>query len=405
MDDLFERAALGPLRDLMARSPGVLVHGPRGCGKRTLTDVATRDTGHEVVSLDDPVTLALALEDPAGFAWELPDRVVIEEVHRVPGLLSALAAELARDPVGGRLIAISCVGQMEYPLIAAFRLDPMSQSEFGDWNSVFTGRLFNGAFDEGDLDRLGFELDERVVDGGYPEAIFEETAAARARWYAAHVVRVIDDDIAAGSRLRNPRELGDVLSAVAARTGDLLNVSDISEASGPSRPTVEDYLARLARAHLVDVLPAWRAPSSMRLVVTPRIHVNDTGIGAALLNVTAEDLASDRALRARLLSTFVFQELRRQVRGLAEACTFSHLRDRDGANVDVVLERGDGRVAGVCIRPGGTVRSQDFRGLRKLRGAAADRFGCGVVLYEGESAVAFDEKLFALPIRMLWETP
>ncbi|HEX6694374.1 MAG TPA: DUF4143 domain-containing protein, partial [Longimicrobiales bacterium] len=149
----------------------------------------------------------------------------------------------------------------------------------------------------------------------------------------------------------------------------------------------------------------WRAPSSMRLVVTPRIHMNDTGIAAALLNVAAEDLSSDRGLRARLLSTFVFQELRRQARGLPDACTFSHLRDRDGATVDVVMTRSDGRIAGVSVRLGGTVRKQDFRGLRKLRSAAADRFGCGVVLYEGESAVAFDEKLFALPIRMLWETP
>jgi predicted AAA+ superfamily ATPase len=192
---------------------------------------------------------------------------------------------------------------------------------------------------------------------------------------------------------------------VAGRTGELLNISDLSQATGPSRPTVEDYLSRLAGAHLVDVLPAWRAPSLRRLVGTPRLHLNDTGVAAALLELAAEDLTADRTTRARLLSTFVFQELRRLARGRRYGCVFSHLRDRDGANVDVVIERSDGRVAGVCVRPGGTVRKHDLRGLRCLAAAAADRFGSGVVLYEGESAVAFGGKLFALPIQMLWETP
>ncbi|HEX6693464.1 MAG TPA: hypothetical protein VF035_02055, partial [Longimicrobiales bacterium] len=233
MDELFERAALGPLHDVVTRSPGVVIHGPRGCGKRTLAEVVTRAPGHEIVSLDDPAMLALALEDPAGFAWDLPERVVLEEVQRAPGLLPALAAELGRNPVPGRLIATSAGGQSEYPTLAAFRLDPVSQSEFGDWNSAFTGRLFAGDFDEGDSERLGFELDERVVDGGYPDAIFEATAAARAEWYGAHVRRTVDEDIAAGSRLRNPAELGDVLTAVADRTSELLNVSELSDATGP----------------------------------------------------------------------------------------------------------------------------------------------------------------------------
>ncbi len=83
---------------------------------------------------------------------------------------------------------------------------------------------------------------------------------------------------------------------------------------------------------------------------------------------------------------------------------FFHFRDKDQAEVDIVLESG-GRVAGVEVKASGTVTSSDFRGLRKLKDACGDRFATGVVLYDGETSVGFGEGLYAVPVRMLWEAP
>ncbi len=82
---------------------------------------------------------------------------------------------------------------------------------------------------------------------------------------------------------------------------------------------------------------------------------------------------------------------------------FFHFRDKDDAEVDVVLERGARAVAGVQVKASSTVTSSDFRGIRKLKGAAGPRFSAGVVLYDGEALVAFADDMFAVPIRMLWE--
>lgn len=86
---------------------------------------------------------------------------------------------------------------------------------------------------------------------------------------------------------------------------------------------------------------------------------------------------------------------------MAEA--FHHFRDKDGAEVDVVLERSPRELAGIDVKASATATAHDFRGLRKLRDAAGTRFVAGVVLYDGEMTVGFGEGLYAVPLRRLWE--
>lgn len=105
----------------------------------------------------------------------------------------------------------------------------------------------------------------------------------------------------------------------------------------------------------------------------------------------------------QLLETFVFQELRRQASWHETPIAFYHFRDKDGAEVDIVLERGAHEVAGIEVKAAATVTAADFRGLRKLREAARTRFTAGVVLYDGEASAGFGEGFYAVPIRLLWE--
>jgi hypothetical protein len=84
---------------------------------------------------------------------------------------------------------------------------------------------------------------------------------------------------------------------------------------------------------------------------------------------------------------------------------FFHYRDRDGFEVDIVLERGSTSVAGVEVKAAASVTEADFRGLRKLRDAAGGQFAAGVVLYDGASTVRFGGNLSAVPLRILWGDP
>jgi hypothetical protein len=141
-----------------------------------------------------------------------------------------------------------------------------------------------------------------------------------------------------------------------------------------------------------------------RLIKTPKLHIGDTGLACALLDLDAAQLHRDRVTLGRLLETFVFQELKRQASWGERPIAFHHYRDRDGVEVDLVLEQGARTVAGIEVKAAATVTAADFRGLRKLRVTTGARFAAGVVLYDGEASVGFGDGLFAVPVRALWET-
>jgi len=171
-----------------------------------------------------------------------------------------------------------------------------------------------------------------------------------------------------------------------------------------SRPTIRDYVTLLERVFLLDLLPSWHSNRISRLIKTPKLHVGDTGLASALLGLDAPALTKDRAVLGQLLETFVFQELRRQASWQDTVIAFYHFRDKDGTEVDIVLERGAHELAGIEVKASATVTGADFRGMRKLKEASGKRFTAGVVLYDGESTVGFGDGLFAVPIRALWET-
>ena len=123
-----------------------------------------------------------------------------------------------------------------------------------------------------------------------------------------------------------------------------------------------------------------------------------------MLGLDVAALAKDRTALGQMLETFVFQELRRQASWSEDDIRFHHFRDKDGFEVDIVLERGARELAGVEVKASATVTAGDFRGLRKLADIAGERFAAGVVLYDGESSVSFGERLFAVPVRAMWET-
>ena len=157
---------------------------------------------------------------------------------------------------------------------------------------------------------------------------------------------------------------------------------------------------------MLERLKPWHSNRLNRLVKTPKLHIGDTGLGCALLGLDEDGLAADRNFLGHILETFVYQELRRQASWNPLPISFyRHYRDKDGIEVDIVLEGRQRLVAGVEVKAAATVRNRDFRGLRKLKKITGDRFAAGVVLYDGETSVKWGDGMYAVPIRHIWETP
>lgn len=412
IDTHLPRLAASRLLEALSDTPVVLLQGPRQSGKTSLARSVAEPRGYGYLTFDDDNLATAARADPVGFVSDLPPRMVLDEIQRVPEIFTSIKAVVDRDRMPGRFLLTGSADVLLLPRLAdslagrieAQRLYPLAQCEIEQRSSGFLPLLFSAAFKLTRHDRLGPELAHRIVAGGYPAALARGEGRRR-EWYRAYLQALVQRDVRDLARIGALDVLPKLLEHAAAQTAHLLNVSELSGPFQVSRPTIRDYMTLLERVFLVESLPPWHVRQLSRLVKTPKIHLGDTGLACALLRLDSAALYKDRALLGQMLETFVFQELRRQASWFGEPVAFHHFRDRDDHEVDIVLERGADALAGIEVKASGTVREADFRGLRKLQEIAGSRFTCGVVLYDGEVAVRFGPSLFAVPLRALWETP
>jgi len=404
------RFSLPLLTEALQDTPVVLIHGPCQCGKTTLARTVGDAAGYAYISFDDDVLRASVLADPVGFVADLPDKVVLDEVQRVPELFTALKVAVDRDRRPGRFILTGSANVLLVPRLAdslagsmeILRLHPLAQSELAAKQPDFLDALFGDGFKSKQQARLGKELAERIAASGYPAALARPSSRRRVTWYRDYIETLVQRDVRDMARISSLDVLPRLLALAAGHTARLLNVADLASPFQLSRPTIRDYVTLLARVFLLEELPPWHNNRLSRLVKTPKLHLGDTGLACALLGVDAAALWANRTLLGQLLETFIFQELRRQASWRDSPIAFYHFRDKDGVEVDIVMEGSGQRVAGIEVKAAATVTSNDFRGLRKLQESARGRFAGGVVLYDGEMTVPFGDGLFAVPIRSLW---
>lgn len=407
---MLPRLAEPALREALSDTPVVLVHGPRQCGKTTLAMRVGERLGFEYFNLDEEPLRQAARADPTGFVAGLPGRAVIDEVQRAPDLFLAIKLAVDRRRTAGRFLLTGSTNILLLPGLAdslagrigTIRLHPLAQCEFARRPATLLEKLLGGRFVMARGRRAGEDLAARIATGGFPAAAARRTPGRRAQWYADYVEALVQRDVRDLARIASLHVLPRLLKLAASQTARLLNITDLAGPFQLSRPTIRDYVTLLERLFVIEELQPWHGNRLSRLIKTPKLHVADTGLACALLGLAPRDLWSDREMFGRLLETFVYGELRRQASALDEPVEFAHFRDKDGLEVDIVLEHSGGKVSGVEVKSASSVKSADLRGLRRLKDVAGKRFVCGIILYDGDVTVAFADDLFAVPISELW---
>lgn len=406
----FPRLIRTRLLEALDDTPAVLIHGPRQSGKTTLTQRVGEERDYAYVTFDDANMLAAATEDPVGFVGRLSKRVILDEVQRVPELFTALKREIDRDRLAGRFLLTGSANVLLVPRLSdslagrmeILRLYPLAQCEIEQVQPGFLQALFTDTFQVSASQRLGEELVQRVLAGGYPEPHRRAVGRRRREWYRNYIETITQRDIRDLSRLRRLDAIPKLLQMVAGQSAHLFNVSELAGPFQLTRPTIREYVGLLEKIFLLDVLPPWHSNRLKRLVKTPKLHLGDTGLAGAVLSIDVPQLIENRALFGQMLETFVYNELKRQASWHENELTFFHYRDKDQYEVDLVIEQVGGQVAGVEVKAASTVREKDFRGLKRLRQATSRAFSAGVVLYDGDSVLPFGDRLFAVPISALW---
>lgn len=408
------RRAADAIADALSDTRVVLVVGARQCGKTTVVRAIAGDRAAEWRNLDASGTRRAAVEDPEGFV-DHPGLVVIDEIQRVPELLLAIKEQVDVDPRPGRYVltgSARILGLRALPDTLPGRSEtvelwPFSQGEIDGAPDGFVDAVF-ACVDTGALPRHNStvgraEYADRVVRGGFPEAVARTGQARRERFFDSYVTDLITRDVTQLSEIERPAQMRALVRLVAARSGNLLVANALGSDLRLASRSILRYLALLEEVFLIKRIPAWSRNVSARAIGTPKVAFVDSGVAANLLDADARGLLRPGGVFGPLLEGFVGMEIARQLTWSRRRVEMSHYRTKDGTEVDIVLEDRHGKVVGIEVKAGTTVRQEDFRGLRHLAERLGPDLVAGIVLHTGGQTLSFGDRMRAMPISSLWE--
>lgn len=388
----------------------ILINGARQAGKSTLTRlIAGRVPSAITRLLDNPAVLRAAHDDPTGFV-DHAGLMVIDEIQLAPDLLRPIKLTVDLDPAPGRFLLTGSsrvLALRDLPDALPGRMEiielwPFSQGEITGGPDRFIDALFeHGARIDHTSDLRKRDYLERAVVGGFPEAV-RRSPRRRAAFFDSYLSTLIQRDVLELANIERHGELLKLLALLASRAGGLLVPATLAGPSGIPRTTLVRYLELLASVFLIKSIPAWSSGQTHRAVGTPKLAFVDTGVVCHLLGQDANRLGEPGGAAGPVLENFVVMELARQLTWNEQRGRLYHYRTKDKVEVDAVIETPDGRVIGIEVKAGATVRTEDLTGLRNLAKVLGDRFVAGCVLYTGQQTLPFGDKLRAVPMDALW---
>jgi uncharacterized protein len=372
---LVPRHAQALVSEALADTRVVLLNGARQAGKSTLTRLVANDRPGTVIRLlDDPATLQAAQDDPTGFV-DHDELMVIDEIQFAPGLLRAIKLTVDLDPTPGRflltgssrVLALRTLPDALPGRMEIIELWPFSQGEMTGGPDRFVDVAFrHGPTVDHSSDLRRKDYLERVVMGGFPEAV-RRAPRRRAAFFDSYLATLIERDVLELSNIERRGELLKLLALLAGRAGHLLIPGTLAGQSGIPRTTLVRYIELLSSVFLVKSVPAWASNLTQRAVGTPKLAFVDTSLACHLIGQDAARLGEPGGAAGPMMENFVVMELARQLTWSEERGTLYHYRTKDGVEVDAVIETPDGRVIGVEVKAGATVRTEDLTGLRSPR--------------------------------------
>lgn len=403
---IYKRNIEKRLEQAVTRSPIVFIKGPRQSGKTTLMQNLQ---GYHFVTLDDFMFLDVALADPMRFIQQLPKPVIIDEVQRAPQLFLAIKYDIDRNRIPGRYVltgsadpllishvADSLAGRVEF-----ITLYPFSQGELVGIIDSFVDRVWTNE----SLLQLSCEkvephiLHERMITGGYP-TVQHLNYNARLYWFRDYISTILQKDIIDLSKIEYINDIPRLLSLCAGRAGSLMNTSELGRDAGLNNMTVQRYIALLETLFMIMIQHAWSTNLSKRLIKAPKMYLVDTGLLCWLRSITIENIATHE--KGHILENFVVNELIRQMSWNESFVRMYHFRSVTNEEVDIILERIDGKIVGIEIKSSSYISAKDLKGLQFLQQSVPHLWHQGIILYSGQESILVAPGIVALPISALW---
>lgn len=366
----FDRHLAPVLADRAAQYPVVTVTGPRQSGKTTLCRLAF--PGLPYANLEQPDTRAFAQGDPQGFLNQFPDGAVLDEIQRVPELLSWVQVLVDKTGRPGQFIL---TGSHQFEL-----MDAVTQSLAGRTALL---QLLPLSINEMAEAGLSTRTDWLLHAGGYPRIHAQALApdVALGDYFQTYVER----DLRAIVELRNLEEFRRFVRLAAGRVGQLLNLHSLAADSGISDPTARQWMTLLQASYIVFLLPPWFTNLGKRLVKAPKLYFYDVGLAAWLMGITQEAQVATHPLRGGLFENLVVMEFVKHAAHHGERPRLHFFRDSNGVEIDLLVENGmaPGAMGLVEIKAGQTVQPGFLKPLHVVSGLLGPQVQRRMLVYGG----------------------
>lgn len=356
------------LKELAKQYPVVTVTGPRQAGKTTLARMAFPK--YDYVNLEVPDVRAFAREDPRGFLAQHAAGAILDEIQRVPELLSYIQGIVDEERRAGQFIL---TGSQQFEMMRA-----LTQSLAGRTALL---RLLPFSLEETSDIPSSERMDDLLYRGFYPRVLDRSLNPTQA--YGDYVATYVDRDLRQISRVHDLGVFETFLRLTAGRVGQLLNCQNLAADVGISHSTAREWLDILETSYIVYRLRPYHANLGKRLVKTPKIYFHDVGLAAYLIGIEAAGQIRTHPLRGGLFENLVVTEALkfRCNRGLPD--NLFYYRDSNGNEVDLLQVSGDS-VVPIEIKAGQTISSDYFNGLQAFARATGREDVAGTVVYGGD---------------------
>lgn len=408
MNAIIQRTLAPVVQEVSRNFPILLITGPRQVGKTTLLESCSEET-RRYVTLDDLDARNLALTDPGLFLQTYPPPVIIDEIQYAPNLFSYLKISVDRLKRNG---LFWLTGSQKFQLmqgiseslagrVAVLDLLGVSQSEIeGRRTPPFlpTREWLDKANSENPQPLSLLGMYERIWLGSFPR-LHQGNPALKDIFFRSYVQTYLQRDIKDILNISDETAFFRFLGVVAARTGQLLNYSDLARNVDIDNKTAKAWLSLLETSGIIYLLHPWHSNVTKRLIKTPKLYFLDTGLCTYLTKWPDARSLEAGAMSGAILETYLFSEILKSYWHNGLTANFYYYRDTDQKEIDLLIEHGD-KLYPVEFKKTGTPSQTATKHFPVLKNLEKPN-GAGAVICMVENSIALSREVTAIPARLL----
>jgi predicted AAA+ superfamily ATPase len=329
------------------------VTGARQVGKSTVLKALF--TGHRELTLDEIRLLRLAKERPEEFFEQFPPPVFVDEIQYAPSLFPYVKIHIDKTGEKGAFVLS---GSQRYEMMAGMTESLAGRVNLIDLYGLSTREIRGEDFREPFMPTKEYcgsrkpkplkyaEVWDNIWRGFFPEIVeSDRSPAGRTDWsrfYSSYMRTYLDRDVSKLSQVGDLLQFEKFMVAMAARTGQLLNIADVAKDTGISQQTADKWLSILVASNIVYILKPYHNNVLQRNIKTPKTYFLDTGLASYLVGWDNAQVLQNGAMAGAMFETFVVSEIIKSwanANGVTPNMNFYFYRDKDGNEIDLLIKR------------------------------------------------------------------